>query len=65
MTERPISAVIARDDEPISVRLRRGQWTALLEAAQSYERRIPTEQGDGGACLDTIRRAIAGGYDDQ
>lgn len=44
--------------EPISVTLSRGQWMVLLAAAASYDCRVPLEQGDGGACLDTIRKAI-------
>lgn len=45
-------------DEPITVTLRRGQWKVILSAASVYDRRVPLDQGDGGACLDTIREAI-------
>jgi hypothetical protein len=45
-------------DEPITVTLRRGQWMVLISAASSYNYRVPLDQGDGGACLDTIREAI-------
>lgn len=48
----------ANADEPVTVTLRRGQWMVLLSAASSYEKRVPLEQGDGGACLDTIREAL-------
>lgn len=45
-------------DEFVSVTLPRRKWLVVVAAAASFDRRVPTEQGDGGACLDTIRAAL-------
>lgn len=45
-------------EKSVTVTLRRSQWEVILAAASSYDSRVPTEQGDGGACLDTIRQAL-------
>lgn len=45
-------------DEPITVTLKRREWMTIRDAARDYDVRIPREQGDGGACLDEIERAL-------
>lgn len=45
-------------DEPVSVTLPRRTWMVVVGAARDFDVRVPGEQGDGGACLDTIDAAI-------
>jgi hypothetical protein len=45
-------------DEPISVTLLRREWMVVVSAARDYDVRVPLEQGDGGACLDKIQKAL-------
>lgn len=47
-----------RDDQEISVTMRRGQWLVILGAAANYDARVPYGQGDGGECLRLIAEAI-------
>jgi hypothetical protein len=46
------------ESDEISVTLTRGEWRVILGAARDYDVRVPREQGDGGACLDKIERAL-------
>lgn len=56
----PLSAHSKRDlDEPITVTLRRREWMVVVAAARDYDRRVPRDQGDGGACLDKIEEALS------
>lgn len=45
-------------DEPVTVTLPRRTWITVAGAARDFDVRIPYEQGDGGACLDTIWDAV-------
>ncbi len=45
-------------DEPVTVTLPRRSWLVIVRAASDFDARVPLEQGDGGECLDVIRRAL-------
>lgn len=45
-------------NEPVAVALPRREWMVIVGAAREFDVRVPREQGDGGACLDTIMAAV-------
>jgi hypothetical protein len=53
-------------EDLVTITMPRAKWAVIADAAESYDVRVPREQGDGGECLDVIRRAVEEpGHDEQ